>query len=373
MINKSGRIKQEYGLDLLRSLSMVFVIVHHLIGHGGLGNIFRDNTAAGTLINLANFAAYPAVDCFVLLSGYLLCERPFRVERIAKVWLPAMFWSVVIQCAFFLKNPDSISAGTVVYMFLPLLNGRYWFLNAYIVMMLFSPALNLILRDMQKWHLRGLLLSCVLLFCVAPMLALGSDVFMIQNGYGFSWFLVLYLWGGYIRLYTPKLNRKQSCYALLGYAVFVAGQLLWVRITGMLSDRLALAGQLSGLFLRYTSIPVFGSAVCLLLYFRSERFSEAGRLSGFFSRLSPLVFAVYLIHDHPLIRDAAMQNMFRGIQDSAWYLTLLGAAGMVCVISLFCITAEWLRMKLFHVLRLDTAAEKLCRKLANQLIILLKR
>lgn len=367
------KTEREYGLDLLRSLSMVFVIVLHLIGHGGLGEMFRGGSAAGILVSLVNFAAYPAVNCFVVLSGYLLCERQFRVERIVKAWLPAVFWSAVIQCIFFLKNPDSISTETVVYMFLPLLNGRYWFLNAYIVMMLLSPALNRILRDMSKWQLRGILLSCVLIFCVAPIFALGSDVFKTQNGYGFAWFLALYLWGGYIRLYTPKLKRKQSCCALLSYAGFVVGQLLWVWLTGMLNDRVALAGELSGLFLRYTSIPVFGSALCLLHYFRSERFSEPGRLADVFGRLSDLVFAVYLIHDHPLIRETVIQNVFRGMKDTAWYLTLLWAAGMVCLIFLFCVAAEWLRVKLFRVLRLDAAAENLCWKLTDQLTLLLKR
>lgn len=365
--------EREYGLDLLRNLSMAFVIVLHLIGHGGMGDIFPDNTVVGIFVDLANYAVYPAVNCFVLLSGYLLCERPFRLERIAKTWIPAVFWSVTIQCAFFLKNPDSFSVGTAVYMFLPLLNGRYWFLNAYIAMMIFSPALNRILRDMPQWQLRGILLSCVLIFCVAPILALGSDVFKTQNGYGFTWFLALYLWGGYIRMYTPKLNRKQSGYALLGYAVLVVGQLLWVRLTGILSGRLALAGQLSGLFLRYTSIPVFGSAICLLLYFRSERFSRSGQLYALLSRVSGLVFAVYLIHDHPLIRETVIQNLFYGIQDSAWYLTLLYSAGIVVIVFLVCVVAEWLRVKLFHILRLDVAVENLCRKLTNQLTLLLKR
>lgn len=367
------KTEREYGLDLLRSLSMVFVIVLHLIGHGGLGGMYQGHTAAGILVDLANYAVYPAVNCFVLLSGYLLCERPFRLERIIKIWVPAMFWSVIIQCVFFLKNPSSFSMGMAVYMFLPLSNGRYWFLNAYIVMMLFSPALNRILRDMPKWQLRGILLSCLLIFCVAPILALGSDVFKTQNGYGFTWFLALYLWSGYIRMYTPKLSRKQSGCALLGYVVFVMGQLLWDQFTGMLSDRIALAGQLTGLFLRYTSIPVFGSSICLLLYFRSERFSGSGQLSVLFGRLSPLVFAVYLIHDHPLIRETVIQNLFNDMRGWQWYLTLLYAAGMVVVIFLVCIAAEWLRVKIFRFLHLDKAAENVCRKINDQVIMFLKR
>lgn len=370
MYVKIRETEREYGLDLLRSLSMVFVVVLHMITHGGLGALFPAGSAAGILVDLAELVVYPAVNCFVLLSGYLLCDRPFRMERLVKIWLPAAFWSVVIQCLFFLKDPAGISAGKVLYMFLPVLSGRYWFLNAYLVMMLCSPGLNLLLRSFPKWQLRGLLLVSVLIFSAAPIPALGSDVFQTQGGYGFPWFLALYLWGGYIRLYTPRLTRKQSRYALLAYAALVVGHLLWIRLTGVLGSRFAIFGQVSGLFLRYTSIPVFGSALCLLLCFRSGSFSGG---SPFFAGLSPLVFAVYLIHDHPLIRETVIQKLFVESRDWAWYLTLLYTAGMVAGIFLVCIAAEWLRVKLFRVLHLDAAAEKTCRKISDQVILLLKR
>ncbi len=373
MYEKNNKVEREYGLDLLRSLSMVFVIALHLITHGGMGDLFPMESVAGILVELIKLAVYPAVNCFVLLSGYLLCALPFRVERIVKIWLTAMFWSLIIQCVFFLKNPASISIGTVIYMFLPILSGRYWFLNAYIVLMLCSPVLNQLLRDLPKWKLRGLLLVSTLIFSVAPIFALGADVFQTQNGYGFSWFLVLYLWGAFIRMYTPKLTLKQSRYALLGYAVLVGGHLLWIRLTGILSDRVALFGQVSGLFLRYTSIPVFGSALCLLLFFRSKRFSDAKHLAAFFGRLSALVFAVYLIHDHPLIRETVIRNVFIGWQTSAWYLTLLYAAGIVVIIFLACVAAEWLRVRLFRILRLDSAAARICRKLEKHIVFLLTR
>ena len=173
---------REYGLDLLRGLSMLFVIVIHLVGHGGLGSSYPSASVADLLVSWVEIASYPAVDCFVLLSGYLLCRLPFKLSRIVRTWTAAFFWSVAIQCVFFCLRPETVSPGTMLYMFLPVCSERYWFLNAYIVMMIASPVLNRLLRDMPQWQLRGLLLATLAVFCVAPFFAVGNDIFKTQNG-----------------------------------------------------------------------------------------------------------------------------------------------------------------------------------------------
>ena len=354
--------QREFGLDLLRSLSMIFVVVLHLVTHGNPGNAL--GAGAAPMVKLLQGAVYPAVDIFVLLSGYLLCRQSFRLERILRVWVPAVFWSVAIQCLFFLLEPGSFSLGKAVYMFLPVLSERYWFLNAYIVMILLSPGLNKLLQELPRWQLRAGLLACTVIFCIAPVLALGTDVFKTQNGYGFAWFLALYFWGGYIRLYVPKLTQRQSTFALLGYGVLVLGHLLWMLAMERLDETLA------NVFMRYTSIPVFGSALCLLQYFRSERFDVP---RGLVSRLSPLVFAVYLIHDHPLVRSVVIGNVFKKLPDAPGWMVLLYGGAVTAAIFAACVAAEWVRVRMFRLLRIDAWMKKESRILTDKIKNLLNR
>ena len=41
-------------------------------------------------------AAYCAVDCFAMATGYLMAERTFRYRRILPMWLTVQFHSLVI-------------------------------------------------------------------------------------------------------------------------------------------------------------------------------------------------------------------------------------------------------------------------------------
>ena len=356
---------REYGLDLLRITSMLMIIILHVISHGGLGKAYASGTISGWLISMMEIAAYPAVDCFVLLSGYLLSNLPFKVSRITRVWLPAVFWSIVIQCIFFLINPEMVSPGTILYMFLPVLSGRYWFLNAYVVMILVSPVLNRLLRDMPRWQLSGLLLSLLAVFCVAPIFSLGNDIFKTQNGYAFPWFIVMYLCGGYIRRYCPMSANVWKIF--LGYLLLVFGHLLWNRLTTAVIPGVGL----SNLFTKYTSIPVFGSALCLLQLFRSIKLPANKYWFPIIKKASPLVFGIYLIHDHPLVRVSLLQDMFL-LTDHPTYAGLVWMIGVVLGIFVLCICLEWIRSLLFKLLHVDTAVENLCKKMTEKIASLLK-
>ena len=359
-MDNHAKNNREYGLDIFRSVSMLMVIVIHVIGYGGLREAYAPGSVGDWAVSLAEIAVYPAVDCFVLISGFLLSSLPFKLSRIVRTWLSATFWSILIQCVFFLMNPETISPGTVLYMFLPVLGEKYWFLNAYVVMMLVSPGMNHLLRELPRWKMRGLLLALLAVFCVAPIFAFGKDVFKTQNGNAFPWFIVMYLCGGYVRRYYPASQRKGTL--LLGYLLLVFGHLLWVQLT-----EVAIPGMgLSGLFMKYTSLPVFGLALCLLQIFRSVRFSSNNCWIRLAQKISPLVFAVYLIHDHPLVRASCIQGKLANAGQLSWVGGLSLVIGVVLGIFMLCIFLEWLRSLLFQALGVDKAVEKLCGKITEK-------
>lgn len=359
------------GLDLLRCLSMFFVIVLHLFNHGGLGAALETAPVGKAVSTLVQVATYPAVDCFVLLSGYLLCKRSFRLARVTRIWCTVAFWSVVIQCVFYLLGLETVSLGKTVFMFLPVLSGRYWFVNAYIVMLLASPFLNRLLRDLLQWQMRALLLVSTVIFCLAPIPALGNDVFGTQNGFGFPWFCVLYLWGGYINIYSPSTENNNGRY--LGfYAMLCLVHTAWIMGVDFASDSIPALMQLRNIFMKYTSVPVFGSAICLLMYFRGVEITPASLIARLCSWLSPLVFSVYLIHDHPLVREHWIQGCFAPLGEllPGWAMTvaILAAIGIFAV----CIALDWFRDRLFCVLKIPVYSDKISRWLTKKIVVRLK-
>lgn len=354
--------ERKYGIDILRSLSMLAVVMLHLITHGGLGAWYEIDTAEGVIVQLLELAVYPAVDCFVLISGYLLCRSHFKLSRLVRVWLMAASWSVIIQVLFFIKSPESISIGVVLQMFMPVLKNRYWFLNAYIAMLLFSPALNYLLQSLPKGTLKGTILCAVLVYSVTPALA-----------YTFSWFVVLYLIGGYVRLYGKCWGKKSSWYFLAGYAVLVAGNAVWIVIMEYLGRWLPMANDLSCLFVKYTSLPVLGSGLCLLEYFRSDKFVKKSRIPALCGKIAPMVFAVYLIHDHPKVREMLICRCLSNVKDRPFAVVLLYVLLLVCTIFVVCIVLEWLRTKLFRTLRVEQTVESWGERLEEKVRCWLKR
>ena len=203
----SVKSNRNISLDVLRALAMFFVVCQHLLGQGGL----VANAAAGSgkfwFLSLLQILVYCSVNIYGITTGYLLCEKSFRLSILTKVWLTTVFWSVAVSCCFFLFVPESRSLTEAISMFLPVLRGRYWFFTAYFVVMLVSPVLNLVIRTLTKHQFHLLFAALFLIFGIIPAAALRNDVLRISSGHHFSWMIVLYLIGGYFRMYAPPQRR----------------------------------------------------------------------------------------------------------------------------------------------------------------------
>ena len=70
------------GIDLLRIISMFFVVMLHVIGHGGI----LDNVAMFSvnyqLLWLLEILAYCSVNCYALISGYVGVFSKYKYSNI---------------------------------------------------------------------------------------------------------------------------------------------------------------------------------------------------------------------------------------------------------------------------------------------------
>lgn len=237
----TAKKSRNLGIDLMRAMAMFFVICLHILGQGGLVAHAEPGSGKFYILNLLQILSYCAVDAYGITTGYLMCDRPFRLSRVTKLWLTTVFWSVAVSCCFFAFVPVSRSMEEMVSMFLPILRGRYWFFTAYFVTMLVSPVLNVVIRALSKTQFKLLLGALFLIFGVVPVCALGNDVMRISGGNHFAWMVALYLIGGYIRRFAGE--KKAERY-LLGYVLFALVHLGYVFATHVVGF-----GNFGGLFL----------------------------------------------------------------------------------------------------------------------------
>ena len=307
------------------------------------------------------------MNLYGLPTGYLMCDKPFKLSRVANLWATTVFWSVAVSCVLFALFPETRTIEELVSMFLPILRGRYWFFTAYFVVMLISPVLNLVIRSLTKNQFRLFLAVLFLIFGVIPVASLRYDVMRISTGHHFSWMIVLYLIGGYIRTNAPILKAPARKY-LAGYFLFAAIHLLYKLGTAMVGLQ-----SFSDLLLTYPSPLVVGEAICLFLYFKNAfsgvpKSSVPGKLICF---AAPGVYSVYVIHVHPKIYwNTEIIDLFRAWDN--WNTVAVCAAIISTAAALFvvCICLDSLRQWLFRNMGIDQLIDKISARIEQRMRIL---
>ena len=85
---------RNYGLDLLRMVAMLMVVVLHILGKGGVLSACEPLSGQYELLWLLEIAAYCACNCYALISGYVIVDSKFRYSSIIALWLRIAFYTV---------------------------------------------------------------------------------------------------------------------------------------------------------------------------------------------------------------------------------------------------------------------------------------
>ena len=342
------------GIDLLRMAAMWMVVILHILNKGGVLEATVPLSAGRETARLLEIAAYCAVNCYGLISGYVGVGHRFRYSGAIALWLRVAFYTLAITAAFALLMPGSVNGDRVLRAFLPVLFRQYWYVTAYFGMCLFIPFFNLLLEKLSRHQAKVLALSIVAVFSVLPTLR-QKDVFLTDNGYSVLWLSCLYLLGGILRLYGRQARRPLRWAAvylgcvLVTWLVKLAGDRLWMARTGHLCDKVLLT--------TYTSPTILLAAAALVLCFAGLRIGPG--FGSFIEKASPLAFSVYLIHAHPLIWEHWLAGRFAFLADKPPVLLVLGVLGGAFGIYAACSLADILRAWLFRLLHIKAFSQGL--------------
>jgi len=349
-------VKRNYGIDLLRILSILGVAILHILGHGGILN-----SALGT----ENYAvswfwevfAYPSVNCFVLISGYVGYRegKPYpKLTKLVDLFLTVLFYSVASGAVFNHFFPDKVLPLDIITTFFPIATNQYWFFSVYFGMFLISPLLNTIIDSSEEKMLKLMLLIPVVFgFCTLHL-----DVLALTKGYSVIWFILLYLCGGAVK----KLKLPESCSVLklicFGAGLFLVTYLLKLAyLTDLAFIPHVDVNSIAGKLISYCSPTILGISLCTLCLFAKLKIPACfHKLIGF---ITPCVFSVYLIHDNHFFRKFIMAGRFKSLHNYNAIGTSLLVLLIAIAIFIGCVSIDKIRGLLFRLLRIDRLSTRL--------------
>lgn len=93
----------------------------------------------------------PAVNCFVLISGYFLCTAEFKLKKLVSLWIQTIFYTVgiyLLMCLF--HDQTAFSFTQFIKRCLAITMKHYWYVTAYVLLYIVFPFLNCAIRAMNK-------------------------------------------------------------------------------------------------------------------------------------------------------------------------------------------------------------------------------
>lgn len=196
-----------YGIDALRIISMLMIVTHHVLSHGGiLKSSESTNYWSAWLIEISVICA---VNCYALISGYVGIYTKYKISNLAFLWCRVVFYAICITIVCKCLFPSTVSIRAIISSFIPIVSGEYWYFTAYALLFLFIPILNEGLNRLSKRKLTFLLISVIIVVSVIQPFAciIWTDISYLSEGYSTWWLMILYLIGGYIRKYGFFINR----------------------------------------------------------------------------------------------------------------------------------------------------------------------
>ena len=267
-------------IELLRIVAMLLIIIGHSIGHTYILDAIPKNSINYYLVSLLQVISYPATNIYVMISGYLLCEKHFSAKRIATIWIQVFFYSALLMLVFCLVDRETFSIISFIRAILPISGNQYWFARVYIGLYLLMPFINKFVLSLNKKSYQAFLLVCFVLFSLWRSFIPFAKTLNSEGGNSIIWFVILYCFAAYLKLYgfPEELTAKKQVVFAIGLLLFSFGSRLAI---SFISNMFGLGGAGSSLFTEFTSFPMLLAAWLIVnLVVNAPEISGGGYFEG---------------------------------------------------------------------------------------------
>lgn len=315
-------MKRESNIELLRVVAMLLVLLVHC-NYFSLGVVTIDDIATTPISSF--FKAFAEQLCIICVNVFILISGWFgihpSVKGVSSFLYQILFYHLLISSVVFWVN-GTISLNIL---FMPILQGSYWFIPAYLILYCLTPILNSFIENTPTRQYKTILGAFFLLEFIFGWIGKTEE---FQNGYSAISFIGLYLLAGLLRR-ESKWHAKLSTYKSFAmYLLFTFIPVAMYFTTGISFRPIS-----------YCSPFVVTASAFFFLAFEKMKIS-----SGFVNSLGKSAFAIFLIHLHPAIAEYYPITM-------RWAYNLLGGAAYIFAavafavcFGLLCIAVDQLRV-----------------------------
>ncbi len=360
------KAQRESGIELLRIICMLMIVVLHAYTYGGVAQIIdaRGGGFEATGDFIWSFFRTP-VNVFMIITGYFMSKDVLDFKksyrRIPKVYATMLFYSIFLTLAAFIiynhsnfsilnETADSLTAAgklevnaakelsgdlaiySLIKMFCPLFSRQWYFLTNYVIILLLSPFINKVLAEIDKKQFKILLGLLFVFLSIYPTIsAMGgfkevfsiSKVLPVEYGKSMISFLFMFIIGAYLKRFVKddkKLHFKYLGYfivlCIIDFSLYYFLGDVTVHKSGIYNE--AVFGQFSNPLVILESIAIF-------MFFRGFHFKSKA-----INYIAGTTIGIYAIHEHPLMRGFIWSHNELG--DSMFYSNIFGTLIIIATI-----------------------------------------
>lgn len=302
-----GRITRNINFEILRIIAMLMIIMGHSIGHTHILDDMNRTTILYYTVRAIQVFCNVATNVYVMLSGYLLIYSEFKLKRVLTLWSQVLFFSIVGYCIFGILVGRQLSFFKLIKVLLPISGNQYWFMRVYLGMYIFSPFINILVSNLSKKQYEYLLGVCILIFSFWRSFIPFAVTLNSEGGNSIIWFVVLYLFGAYMRLYGILIMGKELSF---NQSVGIAcANLIFAFLSSILIQcitiNVGIGNKGASLFTEFTAFPMLFAAAFILNAFSTCKANEKCNIvfRNIVLLFSSSSLSVYLIHENIYVKQ----------------------------------------------------------------------
>lgn len=338
-------VSRNYGIDMLRIVAMMMVVMLHTLGQGGILSSVTPGTPHYHIAWLLEIACFCSVNCYALISGYVLFDKHFAFSKLLHLWLIIVFYSLTITLIMIACGLAPFDKKLLMVSIVPIIKGHYWYLTAYFGVYLLSPLFNAAIQGLDRALLKKLFLVGFILIVSIPAV-LERDPFCLQHGYSMIWLSLLYVVGAYLKKYDDYSQKKSL---VLDLCIFL-GAVLVTYLTKLLLPS-------KEIFISFASPTMVVAAIAVFNLCR--RIAINGFIKKIICLFAPAALSVYIIHVHPLIWNNYLRDFSISFVNESLPYFIAKVIASVLLIWFVCSIIDLIRLQLFKGIRVRQFCERI--------------